>query len=604
MARKKADSVPCRIWTFGLPLGPTADCAKAVDEQMALAHRYHNNLVEIERARRAAVRAILSEADDIGATEEKIRTFRAEMDAIRESIKLRRKAQHDPRVADKTLARLPADAGEKAQLAALKVAVKEAREARKAAIAAIKSNVEVQDKIKRCNDRAADMKRLHRKSSGVYWGTYLLVEAAVDAASKGKMDPKFKRWTGDGKVGVQFQKGLKIADAASDTRIQIDYTPQLNAKGKPAKHVICKLRIGSEGRAPIWATFPIIMHRPLPADAVIRWAWAKRRRLGLKYRWELQLVIESRTFVQLPKRDTSVCGINFGWRKDDSLRVAYAVDHATATPGELNEAIEVPKQILERIEHANSLRSILDRVFDEMKAELIPWLASNTVPEWLKEATKHLSAWRNRGRLMNLCLRWKDNPFPGGEEMLEKLEQWRRTERHLYQWEVDERTRALAHRKETYRLVATRLARAYGKIVIHEMDLRKFARHVQPEEAETQHEAARSQRFQVAVSEFRAALVLACSNTGCALEIAPSPNITLTCHLCRGECEWDHAKHLLHTCEHCGATWDQDENAARNLVRGASGPATSETPESLDREEFRDVGHATRASEAGLAAAE
>ena len=50
------------------------ECADTVHEQMRLAHRFYNTLVAIERGRRAAVRAVESEAADLPAV---IRAFAA-----------------------------------------------------------------------------------------------------------------------------------------------------------------------------------------------------------------------------------------------------------------------------------------------------------------------------------------------------------------------------------------------------------------------------------------------------------------------------------------------------------------------------------------------
>lgn len=51
---------------------------------------------------------------------------------------------------------------------------------------------------------------------------------------------------------------------------------------------------------------------------------------------------------------------------------------------------------------------------------------------------------------------------------------------------------------------------------------------------------------------------------------------TTICHVCRQKCVWDAKKDLEHTCEHCGATWDQDDNHCRNLL--ARGIVPGNTP--------------------------
>jgi transposase len=43
-------------------------------------------------------------------------------------------------------------------------------------------------------------------------------------------------------------------------------------------------------------------------------------------------------------------------------------------------------------------------------------------------------------------------------------------------------------------------------------------------------------------------------------------NTTKACHVCGRVEEWNVAKKIVHTCI-CGATWDQDHNAAVQILR-------------------------------------
>jgi transposase len=58
----------------------------------------------------------------------------------------------------------------------------------------------------------------------------------------------------------------------------------------------------------------------------------------------------------------------------------------------------------------------------------------------------------------------------------------------------------------------------------------------------------------------------ACRRTGVRLERIRARNTTKTCHVCGRIEEWDSAKQIVHTCA-CGATWDQDHNAAVQILR-------------------------------------
>jgi len=94
------------------------------------------------------------------------------------------------------------------------------------------------------------------------------------------------------------------------------------------------LRVGSDGQEPIFARFPVTLHRLPPKDSVIKWAYVVRKRIGHRYEWQLQLTLESSTFDRPPIAiGQGACAVNLGWRRiiDDQgeavgLRAAYVVD--------------------------------------------------------------------------------------------------------------------------------------------------------------------------------------------------------------------------------------------------------------------------------------
>lgn len=541
---------PTRIYTYGLPLGPT-DGADLVDEQMRLARRYQHALIDIECARR---RAIIAETDAHGAGR------CAELEKTVSDLYERRKQ-----------AKLAED---KALIKALNAELKVPRADLAALRAEIRANAALKEKVAEINEKSRDMIRRHRKVCSVYWGTYLLVERAMSVSCDRPLRdkygnlwfPKHRRWDGRGKVGVQLQNGMTVDELFSgkDTRLQIAPVPAETWTGTRSQRrrlsrTTVRIRVGSNGRAPIWATFPVILHRPLPPDAVVKWAWAQRKRIGTRLRWELQLTIQSATFVAKEPRG-DVCAIDIGWRlREDGIRVGALVD----TAGEQQE-LQLPKRIVERLVHADHIRGIRDTNMDEIKARLILWLdEAEDVPEPLRKHLTHLGQWRSTARLASVASRWSRERFDGDEEIFAELDAWRRQNRHLYQWESNERSRALGHRREHYRILATQLARRYGTVLLEDIDLRKLAKRGEDE----LHQAARHQRTLAAISEFRDALKLAASNHGAEIVLVPAFRTTSTCHHCGAQCTWDR-NDLHHACQKCDTVWDQDDNAAKNMLAG------------------------------------
>lgn len=152
-----------KVYRYGC-LAPI-EGVQILDDQMRLAYVYRNRLVGIERRRRVGVRLAIRVAERaLGVTDEMLV--------------------------------VPAEERSPALRALLK-----------------KARIAAKDECDRMTVEAqADLVRA-RPESGLYWGTYGLIEAAVKQASSGVEDPQFRRWTGGGRIGVQLQGGLAVPDA-------------------------------------------------------------------------------------------------------------------------------------------------------------------------------------------------------------------------------------------------------------------------------------------------------------------------------------------------------------------------------------------------------
>ena len=271
----EADSVErskkIKNYEFGL-LPPTFN-AGLVDDQMRLGHRYRNKLVEIERDRRAKISAALVGHPDVSALAARVTDLAGKRDAARLAIKAARAAT---RSRSETAAMREA-------AKALGAELKEARAILKAAKQAIAQDAQVAAQIKAVDAAMAQAVRDAREACGTYWSTYLLAEQAMDASRKAPAPPRFLRWTGDGRVSVQLQGGLDLKDAwGADTQLRIDpVSPDAYDPSKPrgirrrAQRTILHMRVQSTDKGrPIWAEWPLILHRPIPPGARIKVATA------------------------------------------------------------------------------------------------------------------------------------------------------------------------------------------------------------------------------------------------------------------------------------------------------------------------------------------
>jgi len=537
------------VYQYGL-LAP--DRHEHVKKQMLLAHRYQNRLIEIELQRR-----------------DKYRALRADL---------------VPRIAEleqleATCMQAVTDAVDKTDKAAAKAALKMTRAELRAERTAAKDNAELARRAQEINAEALALSKTERAGCGVYWGTYLLAEAAVEAAKK-HPQPRFRRWRGEGRVGVQIQGGIPVEKvfACTDTRLRIEPVTEeafVGPRGARRRAMRTKLwlRVGSEGRDPVWAVFPMLLHKPLPEDGVIKEVSVSLRMVGTRERWLVNILVQQPKVVPVLKGQRGTVAIDLGWRKrPEGIRAAYWVDSL----GQHGELV-MPTSIRDRIQHAASLRSIQDRLFNHVRTRLVRWIdlakdqvelngsGAKELPEWLLEARRTLPLWRSQGRLTRLALYWLDNRFPGDEVVVRWLDAWRRKARHLYQWECSERTRALGHRREVYRIEAARLCDTYERIVIETFNLAKMKKVKDKDPDSVAPPPQRSQLHDTSPGEFRLAVENAARRRGIPVVALSSIGTTTRCHHCGNECKFNRDQ-LFHTCEHCGTLWDQDFNAASNLL--------------------------------------
>lgn len=582
--------VTSRVYRYGL-LAPTQN-ADAISDQIRGAHRFYNTLVEIERLRRQTVATLLATHGDTETLETKRSALSSQIDTLVARLRAAKKkppseTKPSPLSNDevKTM---------RADLKRLRVERKEIGKQLKEIKARIKNDPEIRRGMAAATERAQEAAKNAYGDADCAWGTRLITMEAVKAAGNpparkrkpGVLYPQFRRWRPDGSLAVQTQEGLPVQDVYDDRRFQIDRVPQPvptrsgkpRTRGKPLPRI--RLRIGSEGRDPVWAEWPIVMHRPLPTEGRIKWVRVCRRRVGTHDRWSLHVTVELPADWRRESCGAGVVAIDLGWRqRPGGLRVAFAGDEANNA----DELIVAP-EVTSGFERARTLRKTRDKSFDEAVALLSAWLKANEHPEWLRDETAHLAQWRATSRLAKLTRQWRNRRFEGDAEIYRSLERWRKQDRHLYEWETHARRKAGARRKDLYRRWAAKLARTYSVLVLEDFDLSKMAQRPGPDDEQTHRAGPARQRVYASPHELRDCLVDAFRSRGGTVVSESAVNTTRECHACGSIETFDAAAYVTHRCTACRTVWDQDDNAARNLLAryrerlggaGSPGPSRS-----------------------------
>ena len=565
-------SKPSRVWKFAVKVPPREQ--PHIFDELRRANRYRNKLVELEIVRRKRVHDFLQQIDPpLAELVEREQSKEGEIEELPPEDKDARKVA-------------------KKELRVVRNQIKE----RKALLYERPDFLEGQKDIE---ERFTQEKKDARANCGLYWGTYCLVERERVNDRKG-YPPRFRKFDG-GKIGIQIQKSAMEAHPAdvfdSEHKIaghifvdEARFGNQDEEKNCGKHKVRVRMISGTTGErgGHIHSVFYARLHRDmrdLPRNARIKWAWLQCDRVGVEWVWSLQITIAADSWERPDRITTSgSVGVDVGWRvmKDGSLRVAEWIDDQGK-----RGCVSIPRERVDQYLHRRKLQSIRDDLFNEVMKKLIAWRDDHTdiLPEWWKERAEHLAKWKAKGKLASLILYWRDHRFAGDEEIFPQLDggpdshrwenpPWRNKDKHLATWEAHEHRGYQCWRKDVYRKHVRKLAQTYRTCYYEDCDWSQIARRPDTWEdvSKIDHETMQRYRAAAAVSylleEIRQMF-------GDHAQQVDARHTTMQCHACGGICDWDH-KILVHECEHCGKAWDQDANAAVNILgRGLASDAGS-----------------------------
>jgi hypothetical protein len=304
----------------------------------------------------------------------------------------------------------------------------------------------------------------------------------------------------------------------------------------------------------------------MPADAEIKWVHLVRRRISTQCEWRLQFVLSRAGWPHEDCAPDGAVGIDVGWRMlpDGSLRIAYWYGH-DGQEGEL----ALPADWLGQMRRVEGIQAHRDDAFNVAKARLARWMKAGAragiLPKWLQDATATLAQWRSCAKLSALAVKWRENRFERDPKAFERLEGWRRRDKHLYEFEGNLRDQLHRRREYLVRKFSCEMRRAYSVAVVEALDLRDF--HVLPDAEELPAKAASREHTRDACLS----LLLRCIKESMSETVkVPAPDTTRLCPNCGIIGDFPREE-LVRTCPGCGDKDDQDRVAAINLLRAALG---------------------------------
>jgi hypothetical protein len=443
---------------------------------------------------------------------------------------------------------------------------------------------------------------------GLAWGTRLAVGEAVEHAAR------TTKWENDlghapnNRVAVQIQGSTdpdRLLDdthrasllsceqliGGDDTRLRIGAdlyalgdringyriravgrAVNLGGNVRPARMRQASIRVGSDGRTPIWASLHVLMHRSLP-DGYVKGAWAQCRQIGGRWEWEIVLSIDitaTRSFgnavvagmigraAAVHPRPGSTVGVDVGWRRrSDGMRVAYWL----GSDGAEGEVV-IPIAVERRKSKSDDLRSIRDNLRNALAADLRAWVESHR-GTWLDEALEHATQWTRIRHFVRLEQTWSNQRVAEDWDMYDALVAFLKQDRHLHMWEANNHVRMQRQIRGQLNVWAHEMCARYAVLAIEKLDMTELKE--LPDKARINSRAIQ----RLAPSEVHIALKAAAPRYGSIVHVLEAALTTKRCAQCSHVRVINDQSVLVLACEVCGLAEDQDRTAARNLVRAS-----------------------------------
>ncbi|HWQ15009.1 MAG TPA: hypothetical protein VNL77_19580 [Roseiflexaceae bacterium] len=482
------------VRNYRYQLLPPLAGADIVDRQLLLATRYAHTLVYLEHVRRFQVRRLYT-AHGLRALEEQIA-------AIEQAIGERRRAI-------KTKASLDAARDRewiRGQLTALKALRAEHRERRRQ----LREDPAIREAFAAIDEAHHAALLAERARSGLYWGTYLLVEQAHEQRRRAPALRAPDTWT---QLGVQVQHGMPVPELleGEDSRLRLTPAePVPGRRGRPCPRLWCRVQ-SDENRAPIWAVWPIVWYRPIPEDGRIMWVRIVRRMVGFHPRWEAVFTVRLPDVPARPTGDRALA-LDLHWCRTTDGRILAGTWATTDEP--TNHPLVLPSAVRGRWDEADRLRSHRDQHMNELRETVSALLERDPPSPLLAERLKHYAQWRSPERWHSLWRWWLRHQPSELPALWQALDAWHKRDRHLGVWESATRRRGSLHRLDVYRAWAKQMAARYDVLVVEDYDLRRLREKPTPESEEPDIQVARRQHMLASPGELRLAVMAAFEAAG------------------------------------------------------------------------------------------
>lgn len=556
-----SDETEVIIRQYGLldPLDWGDDC----DDELRRMNDLWNSLVETERCIQKSYTSLISNDDTC--------VFLGQINAryeTRSNLINRRRS----------IRRNPSTKGEASQLSdAIKELGREITELRKSAVSARRDvRQRMASELRQLESSRRAQVKAARQNSGLWWGNYNAVVKTYERGRRktlregGELRPK--SYDGAGRITNQIQGGMSVAELFEGAHSQVKvHALPTDAWSHPSRgqrrrlqrtHLTVTVFTREGERRTV--TWPMVMHRPIPDDCLIKEVVVTRRNLGTGWRWQVVFTCTRGRSAQQLRSGIGIVAVATGWRLlSEGIRVATVV--SDRGDEKRPSFLVLPRIIVDGFALIDSLRARRAA----LKNDVWSWLKGldwRTAPDSL---VVHVDSLRQVGsprasQMASLVFRWRDYQ-EWDPENYRRLEEWRREDKRLLLWERNQREKLILRRTDLYRRLAREIVANASTVVLNRMDVATIGRLELPNGRENPlAKAARRYRTIAAISSLRNWIELQARKAGCQVYSIEASKYRI-CSKC-GASEAFSSEHLYHTCSHCHSTWDKDVNSCRVML--------------------------------------
>jgi hypothetical protein len=300
----------------------------------------------------------------------------------------------------------------------------------------------------------------------------------------------------------------------------------------------------------------VILHRPIPAEALVKKVALGGRETPLGWKFHLAVTCEMAPEERVRQGPEAACGLDLGWRKfDDYVRIGMKYDGQKYE--ELKLPLDAPTNRSRRSGLPSSWQAL--EIYDQKRAGLLEACKAAIKPalEGVQDESLkafHLLGWKGLRRLA-------ERVSAALPDVAARIEASRRDQAQVLRLENRLHSRLIGRRRALYQQMALDLCRKYTEIRWEgDLALKQMA------EAEKMTPALRNAmqyRTIASLYEFRHWLKNAADKTGARLMEVKAAGTTRQCSWCGAEVEGGLEKVVVRCAN--GHEFDQDCNAARNL---------------------------------------